>query len=100
LQASIDTGQGRVPAIAVFYGAGTAIGGIVAPWHFGTPIGTASRWNVFFGYCGAALLMLAMTVMELRFGVDAEDRALEQIVDSPIWLPNRFSAQFHPDGPA
>jgi hypothetical protein len=40
-------------------------------------MGTASRWNVFFGYCGAALLMLATTVMELGFGVDAEGRALE-----------------------
>jgi hypothetical protein len=77
LQASIDTGQGRVPAIAVFYAAGTAIGCIVAPWLFGTPMGMASRWNVFFGYCGAALLMLATTVMELGFGVDAEGRALE-----------------------
>ena len=71
----------RALAIAVFYAAGTAIGGIVAPWLFGTLIGTGSRWNVFFGYCGAALLMLAAAVMELRFGVDAEGRALEQIAE-------------------
>jgi MFS family permease len=71
----------RALAIAVFYAAGTAIGGIVAPWLFGTLIGTGSRWNVFFGYCGAALLMLAAAVMERRFGVDAEGRALEQIAE-------------------
>jgi MFS family permease len=71
----------RALAIAVFYAAGTAIGGIVAPWLFGTLIGTGSRWNVFFGYCGAALLMLAAAVMELRFGVDAEGRALEEIAE-------------------
>ena len=71
----------RALAIAVFYAAGTAIGSIAAPWLFGTLIGTGSRWNVFFGYCGAALLMLAAAVMEIRFGVDAEGRSLEQIAD-------------------
>jgi MFS family permease len=71
----------RALAIAVFYAAGTAIGGIVAPWLFGTLIGTGSRWNVFFGYCGAALLMLVAAVMEIRFGVDAEGRSLEQIAE-------------------
>jgi MFS family permease len=71
----------RALAIAVFYAAGTAVGGIAAPWLFGTLIGTGSRWNLFFGYCGAALLMLAAAVMELRFGVDAEGRSLEQIAD-------------------
>jgi hypothetical protein len=70
-------------AIAVFYAAGTAIGGIVAPCLFGTLIGTGSRRNVFFGYCSAALLMLAAAVMELRFGVDAEGRALEEIAEPP-----------------
>jgi MFS family permease len=71
----------RALAIAVFYAAGTAIGGIVAPWLFGTLIGTGSHWNVFLGYCGAALLMLGAAVMEIRFGVDAEGRALEQIAE-------------------
>jgi MFS family permease len=71
----------RALAIAVFYAAGTAIGGILAPWLFGTLIGTGSRWNVFFGYCGAALLMMAAAVMELRFGVAAEGRALEEIAE-------------------
>jgi MFS family permease len=71
----------RALAIAVFYAAGTAIGGIVAPWLFGTLIGTGSRWNVFFGYCGSAALMLAAAVMEFRFGVDAEGRALEDIAE-------------------
>lgn len=67
----------RALAIAIFYAAGTAIGGIAAPWVFGT----RSRWNVFFGYCGAALLMMAAAIMELRFGVNAEGRALEEIAE-------------------
>jgi MFS family permease len=71
----------RALAIAVFYAAGTAIGGVLAPWLFGMLIGTGSRSNVCFGYYGAALLMLAAAVMEFRFGVDAEGRALEEIAD-------------------
>jgi len=62
----------RALAIAVFYAVGTAIGGILAPWLFGTLIGTGSRWNVFYGYSGAAVLMLGAAAMELRFGVNAE----------------------------
>jgi ABC-type Fe3+-siderophore transport system permease subunit len=63
------------------YSGGIAIGGIVAPWLFGSLIGTGSRWYVFFGYCGAALLMLVAAIMERRFGVDAEGRALAQIAE-------------------
>ena len=71
----------RALAIAVFYAAGTAVGGIVAPWLFGTLIGTGSRWYVFLGYLAAALLMIAAAIMESRFGVDAEGRPLEEIAD-------------------
>jgi MFS family permease len=71
----------RALAIAVFYAAGTAIGGIIAPWLFGTLIGTGSRWYVFVGYVAAALLMLAAAAMESRWGIDAEGKSLEQIAD-------------------
>ena len=71
----------RALAIAVFYAAGTAVGGIVAPWLFGTLIGTGSRWYVFYGYIGAALLMLSAAVTESKLGIDAEGRSLEQIAD-------------------
>jgi len=71
----------RALAIALFYAAGTAVGGIVAPWLFGTLIGTGSRWYVFFGYVGAALLMLSAALTETKLGIDAEGRSLEQIAD-------------------
>lgn len=71
----------RALAIAVFYAAGTAVGGIVAPWLFGTLIGTGSRLYVFYGYVGAALLMLSAALTESKFGIDAEGRSLEQIAE-------------------
>jgi MFS family permease len=71
----------RALAIAVFYAAGTAVGGIVAPWLFGTLIGMGSRWYVFYGYAGAALLMLSAALTESKLGIDAEGRSLEQIAD-------------------
>jgi MFS family permease len=71
----------RALAIAVFYAAGTAIGGIVAPWLFGVLIDTDSRWYVFIGYAIASALMLAAAGTELVIGVDAEGRSLERIAE-------------------
>jgi MFS family permease len=69
----------RALAIALFYAAGTALGGIAAPWLFGALIGTGSRVSVFYGYAvGAALMMIAAAV-EAWLGVDAERKSLEQI---------------------
>ena len=49
----------RALAIAVFYSAGTAVGGISAPWLFGRLIDSGSRVALFDGYLLAAALMLA-----------------------------------------
>ena len=48
----------RALAIAIFYSAGTAVGGIVAPWFFGRLIDTGSRDELWLGYVVAAALML------------------------------------------
>ena len=71
----------RALAIAVFYAAGTAIGGIVAPWLFGVLIDTGSRWYLFLGYAVAAALMLSAAGAKIGIGVDAEGRSLEKIAD-------------------
>jgi len=59
----------RALAIAVVYAAGTAIGGIVAPWLFGVLIDTGSRWYLFLGYAVAAALMLSAAGAEIGMGV-------------------------------
>jgi MFS family permease len=69
----------RALAIAIFYSAGTAIGGIVAPWFFGILIDTGSRAALYFGYLIAAGLMLCAAGIELWLGIAAERMSLEQI---------------------
>jgi MFS family permease len=68
----------RALAIAVFYSAGTAVGGVVAPWFFGRLIDSRSRTELFWGYLVAAALMAAAAV-EAVLGVAAERTSLEKI---------------------
>ncbi len=70
-------------AIAIFFAVGTGIGGAVAPWLFGTLIGTGSRVNLLYGYLVGAGLMLAAAAVEAAFGIDAERRGLESLA-SPL----------------
>lgn len=69
----------RALAIAIFYALGTAAGGIAAPALFGHLIGTGSRWAIFTGYVCAASLMLFAAGTAAWLGIDAENRALEDI---------------------
>jgi MFS family permease len=69
----------RALAIAIFFSAGTAVGGIVAPWFFGFLIDNGSRSALYFGYLIAAFLMLGAAWIELRFGIAAERASLESI---------------------
>jgi len=69
----------RAMAIAVFYAAGTAVGGVMAPSFYGVLIQTGSRWMLSGGYLVAAVLMLVAALAELRLGVDAEGQPLESI---------------------
>ena len=83
----------RALAIAIFYSLGTGAGGIVAPWLFGTLIGTGSRWNVCYGYLFAGLLMLAAAAVEIVYGIAAERQPLEKIAEP-------LSARYAADEPA
>ncbi|MGH8687940.1 MAG: MFS transporter [Burkholderiales bacterium] len=69
----------RALAIAVFFAVGTGTGGVLAPWLFGTLIGTGSRVALFAGYLLGSALMLAAAVAVLAWGVRAERRPLEEI---------------------
>jgi len=69
----------RALAIATFFSAGTAAGGIVAPWFFGRLIDTGSRTALFYGYLVAGSLMVAAAIVEIALGVDAEGASLEEI---------------------
>jgi len=69
----------RALAIAIFYSAGTAVGGVVAPWFFGRLIDSQSRTALLWGYLVAAALMLAAATVEAIFGIAAERMSLEKI---------------------
>ncbi|WP_454056589.1 MFS transporter [Cupriavidus sp. Marseille-Q8015] len=69
----------RALAISVFYAVGTGTGGFIAPVLFGTLIETGSRDAVAAGYGVGAALVIAGGLLALRYGVDAERRALEEV---------------------
>lgn len=69
----------RALAIALFYAAGTAIGGIAGPALFGTLIATGSRAEILEGYLLGGGLMLMAAATELVLGIAAERRSLEDI---------------------
>ncbi len=71
----------RSLAIAVFYSAGTAVGGVFAPAIFGRLVGTGQPWMLSGGYITAAVLMLGAAVTEFKIGVDAEGKSLESVAD-------------------
>lgn len=69
----------RALAIAVFYAFGTALGGIAAPWVFGTLIGTGRPSAIAGGYAFGAALMLVAAATEALLGIAAERRPLEEV---------------------
>src|SRR5690348_11063432 len=71
--------EARALAIAFFYAVGTALGGVVSPWLFGTLVGSGERSAVFDGYLFGAALMVAAALTELVIGVKAERQPLESV---------------------
>ncbi|MGH7114880.1 MAG: MFS transporter [Stellaceae bacterium] len=71
--------EARALAIALFYALGTATGGVVAPWLFGTLVGTGERGAVFAGYLVGAGLMIVAALTEFAIGIKAERRSLEDV---------------------
>ncbi|WP_099182760.1 MFS transporter, partial [Gluconobacter frateurii] len=69
----------RAFAIAVFYALGTLFGGAAAPVLFGYLIETGSLDSVVGGYAFAAVLMLGASIVAWIFGVDAENKSLEEV---------------------
>ena len=69
----------RALAIAIFYAAGTGIGGVAGPLIFGHLIDTGSRTVLFGGYLFAAALMIAAAFTARRYGVAAERKSLEHV---------------------
>ncbi len=69
----------RALAIALFYAAGTLIGGVAAPSIFGHLIEHGTRDDIVRGYLLAALLMALGALTEFLLGIRAERRPLESV---------------------
>jgi MFS family permease len=69
----------RALAIAFFYAAGTAVGGVGAPFLFGALIETGSRASVFGGYLLGSGLMVVAAMVAMIWGVAAERKPLETV---------------------
>ena len=75
----------RALAIALFYAIGTAVGGVAGPWLFGQLIESGARSSVAHGYFLGSILMIAASLIEWRWGVEAARKPLE-IVARPLAL--------------
>jgi len=71
----------RALAIAFFFAVGTGIGGIVGPLLFGNLIASGSRGETGAAFLIGAAVMAAGGVVELFFGVKAEQEPLEDIAE-------------------
>jgi MFS family permease len=69
----------RALAIAFFFAIGTAIGGITGPALFGQFIHSGNVDQVATGFFIGAAVMALGGIAELRFGVEAAQRSLEDI---------------------
>ncbi len=100
----------RALCIALFYAAGTGLGGIIGPQLFGPMVATGKASEVFKALAIGAILMIVGGVVEIAFGVKAERRRLEGIAKpltavetaarSTAARAGRAAAQSRPQGAA
>jgi MFS family permease len=69
----------RAAAIAVVYAVGTLVGGAIAPPIYAHLIGTKQPSAIALGWVIGAVLMMIGGGFEIVLGVDAENKALEDI---------------------
>lgn len=69
----------RALTIALFYALGTLLGGVGGPWLFGVLIESGNRRDIAMGYMLGAALMIVAAVVEIRLGVRAEGKSLEDV---------------------
>ena len=71
--------QIRASAIAIFYAAGTLLGGVLGPYIFGGLLNNGTRLPIFHGFLASAIVMLLAGIAQAIWGVAAERKSLEEI---------------------
>ena len=71
--------QIRASAIAIFYAAGTLLGGVLGPAVFGILLNRGQRLPIFYGFMASAAVMILAGIAQAIWGVAAERKPLEEI---------------------
>ncbi len=71
--------QIRASAIAIFYAAGTLLGGVLGPAVFGILLNRGDRMPIYYGYMASACVMMLAGIAQAIWGVAAERKPLEEI---------------------
>ncbi len=69
----------RASAIAIFYAAGTLLGGVLGPAVFGSLLNRGAKLPIFYGFMASACAMLLAGLAQAVWGVAAERKPLEEI---------------------
>jgi MFS family permease len=69
----------RASSVALFYAAGTLLGGVSGPFLFGRIVGSGSRSLLFVAYGIGAVAMIGAGAVQAIWGVAAEGRSLESL---------------------
>jgi MFS family permease len=69
----------RSQAMAIFFSCGLGVGGVIAPSLYGTFVSENSKGSIFTSYLLTAFIMIGAGTFGYFFGVDAENKSLEQI---------------------
>ena len=69
----------RASAIAIFYAAGTLLGGVLGPAIFGVLLNRGAKLPIFYGFLASAAGMILAGIAQAIWGVAAERKPLEEI---------------------
>lgn len=69
----------RSQAMAFFFSCGLGIGGVIAPSLYASFVSENNKGSIFFSYILTSLIMIGAGFFGYFFGVDAENKSLEQI---------------------
>jgi MFS family permease len=89
----------RAMAIAFFYAVGTAVGGISGPLLFTDLVGHGNADDTALAFALGAVLMIAAGLVEVAFGVKAENQSLESIA-KPLTAQDDSEQQADPHSAA
>ena len=69
----------RSQAMAIFFSCGLGIGGVIAPTLYANFVSENNRTSIFYSYILSAFIMIFAGIFGFCFGVDAENKSLEEI---------------------